>query len=135
MEVVEELKEKVRYIEHEELKDIRDKIGKIEINLNTNNILTEQSIKTTNKLTDTMDCVKETMIELAQSVKQGTEVSRDLTKNVSELGKQVSKLDDKVNTLDNKSKFDIMPFLTSKWVVIVGVATVILYTLYGKLPI
>lgn len=135
MEVVEDLKKKVEHLEYEEIKEIKDKIGKIEINLNTNNILTKQSVETTNRLTETMDCVKETMIEMSQSIKQSNEVSKDLTKNVSELGEQVSRLDEKVNDIDNKSKFDIMKFLSGNWISIVGTATLIIYILFNKLPI
>lgn len=133
MEVVEELKEKVKHLEYEEIKEIKDKIGKIEINLNTNNILTQQSIETTNKMTDTMDCVKETMIEMAQSIKQGNEVSKNLTIEVAELGKQFSRLDNKVNDISNNSKIDVVQILVKNWYKIVLTFGIAGYLIFGKI--
>lgn len=133
MEVVEELKEKVKHLEYEEIKEIKDKIGKIEINLNTNNILTKQSIETTNKMTDTMDCVKETMIEMAQSIKQGNEVSKNLTVEVAELGKQFSRLDDKVNDINNQSKIDVVQIIVKNWYKIVLTFGIAGYLIFGKI--
>lgn len=132
MEAVEDLKKKVEHLEYEEIKEIKDKIGKIEIDLNTNNILTKQSIETTNKLSETMNCVRETMIEMSQSIKQGNEVSKILTESVGELGKKVSRLDDKVNDMDEKSKVDILQFLQKNWLTIVAVIGIISYTYIGK---
>ena len=50
---------RIDHLEYEEIKSIKDDVSKIQINLSNNNLLTQQSIDTTNKLSETMDSIKE----------------------------------------------------------------------------
>lgn len=121
MEVVNELREKVKYIEQEEIKEIKDKVNKIEMDVVKMSLLTEQSITTTTKLTDAMNCMKETMIEMSHSIKQSNEAikqsnesiresnenTQKLAESVNVIGRQVNSLEDKVLTIDNRGKIDL----------------------------
>ena len=49
-ELYEELKDKVNKLEYTEIKKIKEDISQIKIDLNTNNILTKQSIETSKQL-------------------------------------------------------------------------------------
>ena len=94
-ELYEELKDKVNKLEYTEIKKIKEDISQIKIDLNTNNILTKQSIETSKQLSEAMGSFKETMIEMGQSLKDGNRIS-------SELAETVKNLNDKVDNAVNK---------------------------------
>ena len=94
-ELYEELKDKVNKLEDTEIKKIKEDISQIKIDLNTNNILTKQSIETSKQLSEAMSSFKETMIEMGQSLKDGNRIS-------SELAETVKNLNDKVDNAINK---------------------------------
>ena len=55
---IEELKAKVDKLEYTEIKNIKEDIGQIKIDLNTNNLLTQQSIDANNKLSNVIDTMR-----------------------------------------------------------------------------
>lgn len=123
---LEELKTKVDKLEYVEIKELKEDINQVKIDLNTNNILTKQSIESNQKLNETMDTLKTTMIELAQSVKDGNKATSELTSTVDTLNIKVNAVDDKVDKkftevnnkigqIDEKSKIDILTWLRSNW--------------------
>ena len=57
-ELYEELKDKVNKLEYTEIKKIKEDISQIKIDLNTNNILTKQSIETSKQLSEAMGIFK-----------------------------------------------------------------------------
>ena len=65
---IEELKAKVDKLEYTEIKNIKEDIGQIKIDLSTNNLLTQQSIDANNKLSNVIDTMRDTMIEMGQSL-------------------------------------------------------------------
>lgn len=130
MEKIQDLEHKVNRLEYEEIKNIKDDITNIKINLERNNILTEQSVESTDKLSDTLTTVKETMIQMSESMKTNNKVSEELASSVKILNHQVTGLEDKmeckfkevdvkIQEQDDKGKFDwqlcikdkLIPFL------------------------
>ena len=99
-ELYEELKDKVNKLEYTEIKKIKEDISQIKIDLNTNNILTKQSIETSKQLSEAMGSFKETMIEMGQSLKDGNRIS-------SELAETVKNLNDKVDNVENKIRLNL----------------------------
>ena len=96
---LEDLKQKVKKIEYTELKEIKDDIQHIKIDLNTNNILTQQCTESNEKLSNTLDSLKLTMVEVSQSMKDSNKVTSELALNVRDLN---SKLNDVEKTMDTK---------------------------------
>ena len=125
-DVYEQLKDKVEKLEYVEIKNIKENINKINIDLNTNNILTQQSVDTSKKLAETMDTFKETLLEMGQSLKDGNRISSELTESVKNLNEKVNcvetKMDkkfnefnDKIEDIDDKSKLDILTWIKANW--------------------
>ena len=115
---------RIDHLEYEEIKSIKDDVSKIQINLSNNNLLTQQSIDTTNKLSETMDSIKETMIKLADGIDMSNKTSNELSGKVSGLEKRF-------DTLEDKSKFDIGQFIKNNWVSIIVLFGVLAYTILG----
>ena len=125
-ELYEELKDKVNKLEYTEIKKIKEDISQIKIDLNTNNILTKQSIETSKQLSEAMDSFKETMIEMGQSLKDGNRISSELAETVKNLNDKVdnvenkmstkfSEFDSRIESIDDKSKIDILTWIKNNW--------------------
>lgn len=133
--IVEELKTKVDKLEYIEIKNIKEDISQIKIDLNTNNLLTQQSIDSNNKLSSVIDTMRDTMIEMGQSLKDSNRISSELTDNVSNLSDKVNKvenkLEEKIKNIDDKSKIDILCWMKNNWFGIIGIGG-ILYTIISN---
>ena len=125
-ELYEELKDKVNKLEYTEIKKIKEEISQIKIDLNTNNILTKQSIETSKQLSEAMGSFKETMIEMGQSLKDGNRISSELAETVKNLNDKVdnvenkmsskfSEFDSRIESIDDKSKIDILTWIKNNW--------------------
>ena len=132
---IEELKAKVDKLEYTEIKNIKEDIGQIKIDLNTNNLLTQQSIDANNKLSNVIDTMRDTMIEMGQSLKDSNRISSELTDNVSNLSDKVNKvenkLEEKKKNIDEKRKIDILCWMKNNWFGIVGIGGM-LYTVISN---
>lgn len=137
---LEDLKSKVDKIEYTEIKEIKQDIQSIKIDLNTNNILTKQCTESNEHLSQALDSLKTTMIEVAQSVKDSNKVTSELALNVRDLNDKFNNVENtmdrrfdevntRMNTIDNKSKIDIINWLNSNWIGIVMGAGAIIYAL------
>ena len=118
LEELDELKKKINHLEYDEIKTLKDDITQIKIDLNTNNLLTQQSIKSNEKLSTTLESVQTAMFEITESLKDSNKISTELTQTVSNLNNKVDVLSDNTNerlqefnnkiiAIDNKSKIDI----------------------------
>lgn len=125
--ILQDLKDKVNKLEYVEIKKINSEISEMKIELNTNNILTKQSVESNQKLADTMDTLKSTMIELAQSVKESTSLTSNLTDKVQNLSDKVDKVEikfnDRIEKINEKSKIDWQEFIKDNWLAI-GIAII-----------
>ena len=119
-----DLKSKLNKIEYTEIKELKEEIQEIKLNLNTNNILTKQCTESNEKLSTTLETLKSTMIEVAQSVRDSNKVTSELATTVKDLnnkvnnvestmGKKFNEVNERMDAIDNKSKFDILSFFKS----------------------
>ena len=117
-----DLKAKVTKIEYVEIKELKEELQKVQLDLNTNNLLTKQCIDSNKKLSSTMDTLKDTMIEVAQSVKDSNRVTSELASTVKDLNdkvknvestmdKKFDEVNDRMDSIDDKSKVDILAWV------------------------
>lgn len=120
------LEKRVDHLQYEELEAVKEDITEIKMELSTNSLLTRQSIDASNKLSDTMDSLKNTMVEITQSVKDSNRINSELAITVKNLNDKVDNVenkmserfeeyDEKIDCIDSKSKLDILTFLTKHW--------------------
>ena len=123
---LEEVKRKINHLEYDEIKNIKDEIGNIKVNLAENSLLTKQSVDSNEKLNDTMTSVKDTMLVMSESMRQSNKVSEELALSVKSLGTKVDIMDDKfgnkfqevdnrINGVNDKSKIDILEWIKQNW--------------------
>ena len=134
---LDDLKSKLNKIEYTEIKEVKEEIQQIKIDLNTNNILTRQCTESNEKLAQTMDTLKTTMIEVAQSVKDSNKVTSELATTVknlndkvnnveSTMGKKFNEVNERIEVIDDKGKFDWMLFLKHNAVgILLGIGALI----------
>lgn len=126
MEEINDLKKKMNHIEYEEIKNIKDEIGNIKVNLAENGLLTKQCVDSNEKLNDTMNSVKDTMLIMSESMRQNNKVSEELALSVKSLGIKVDTMDDKfgnkfqevdnkINGVNDKAKIDILEWIKQNW--------------------
>lgn len=110
-----------------DIKALRSDVVDIKENLAKNNVLTEQCIKSSEKLSDTMDVFKETMCEITSSLKDSNRVTSDLARKMesfeTKLNDTNDKMDERFNELrgevelvDGKSKIDVLEWLKENWI-------------------
>lgn len=121
-----DLKKRVDHLQYDEINPIKEELTGIKISLSNNDLLTKQNIESNKKLNDTMDTLKTTMIEIAQSVRDSNNVTKELTETVEKLSSKVSSIevntkntldgfDEKLDKIDEKSKIDMLSWLKSNW--------------------
>lgn len=129
-QLIEDLKKRVDHLQYDEISPLKSEVNDMKITLSNNDLLTKQAIESNKKLSDTMDSFKETMIEVAQSVKDSNRVCAQLTVTVEQLNEKImsvetstnnslTKFSDKLDRLDEKSKVDILEWCRSKWLEII----------------
>lgn len=129
-QLIEDLKKRVDHLQYDEISPLKSEVNDMKITLSNNDLLTKQAIESNKKLSDTMDSFKETMIDVAQSVKDSNRVCAQLTVTVEQLNEKImsvetstnnslTKFSDKLDRLDEKSKVDILEWCRSKWLEIV----------------
>lgn len=134
---LEDLKQKVKKIEYTEIKEIKDDIQHIKIDLNTNNILTQQCTESNERLSNTLDSLKMTMVEVSQSMKDSNKVTSELALNVRDLNGKLNdvektmdtkfnEVNGRMDTIDEKSKIDFTDVLRTNWIgITMGVGALI----------
>lgn len=127
---LEDLKQKVKKIEYTEIKEIKDDIQHIKIDLNTNNILTQQCTESNERLSNTLESLKMTMVEVSQSMKDSNKVTSELALNVRDLNSKLNdvektmdtkfnEVNGRMDTIDEKSKIDFVDVLKTN---LIGIA-------------
>lgn len=127
MEELTDLRKKVNRIEYEEIKDLKDDIANIKIDLNTNNILTKQSIDVTRKLSDTMDSVKDAMVNIGNKLGETERTNQELKKSVQCLSGKFEKLETKVEESEDRGKFDYLLWFKQNFIALIMAGGVIGY--------
>lgn len=124
----EELKKKIEHLEYDEIKPIKQDINEMKITLSNNDLLTKQALESNQKLSSALDILKNTMVEVSQSVKDSNRINTEITKTIEELNKKIASVETKIKEIDEKSKLDIVIWLKNNWFGIVGILGV-LYTI------
>lgn len=139
--VIEDLKKRVDHMQYDEIASIKDDINEIKIELNKNDILTQQAIESNKKLNETMDSFKETMISISTSIKENNKISQQLANTVDELNMKITKVEENTNVsidkisakldeVDNKSKFDITSWLKNNFISVLITVGALSYVIY-----
>lgn len=123
-----ELKGKINHLEYDEIKPLKDDVNDIKIKMNTNDLLTKQALENNEKLSHAIGTLKDTMVEISQSVKDSNRINGEITKTIEELNKKITSVEVRINEIDDKSKLDIVLWLKNNWFGIVGILG-ILYTI------
>lgn len=111
MNVMEELKERVHKleylpkkidkIEYTEIKELKDKIENIEVDLAKNNLLTKQNTEAMNKMSETMDSVRETMVQITSAIEYTSKTNQELAENIRQQNEKIDKLQARQDSYDN----------------------------------
>ena len=123
---MEELAQRVDYLERDKIPSIEKDINDIKIGLTENTLLTKQSIETSEKLANTMENVKDCMTEMAQSLKDNNKISSELTQAVGTLNQKVedtnsrmerkfNEVDERIENVNDKSKVDVLSWIRDNW--------------------
>ena len=122
---MEELRKKVNDIEYHDIKELRQEVQEIKIDLAKNNLLTEQNTDAMKKMSDTMDSVRETMVQMTSAIEYTSKTNQELAINLKQQNEKIDRLQTRqdiydknmekvkkdIKTNDEKSKFDILLFL------------------------
>lgn len=139
MNEFEDLKKKIDHLEYDEINPMKEDINEIKITLTSNDLLVKQALESNKKVSDSLEVLKDTMVEVSRSVRDSNRINDEITKTIEELNKRICSVDnntnnkfkelgDKIIEIDNKSKLDIVLWLKNNWFGIVGILGII-YTI------
>lgn len=110
MSIMEELKEKIHKleylpkkidnIEYKEIKELKDKIENIEVDLAKNNLLTKQNTEAMEKMSQTMDSVRETMVQISGAIEYTSKTNQELAENIRQQNEKIDRLQTRQDTYD-----------------------------------
>lgn len=132
----EDLKKKIDHLEYDEINPMKDDINEIKITLTSNDLLIKQALESNKKVSDSLEVLKDTMVEVSRSVRDSNRINDEITKTIEELNKRICSVDnntnnkfkelgDRIEEIDNKSKLDIMLWLKNNWFGLVGIIGII----------
>ena len=124
-EQFDEIKKKMAHLEYDEIKELKEQIQGIKEDMVRNNMLLEQSIATSSKLSDTLSTVQEAMIKLTSNMQNNNEATVNLSN-------KVTNLEIKIDSIDQNSKIDMHKWFKDRWFNIVMLIGIVLYMLFGK---
>ena len=113
------------HLEYDEIKELKEQIQGIKEDMVRNNMLLEQSIATSSKLSDTLSTVQEAMIKLTSNMQYNNEATVNLSN-------KVTNLEIKIDSIDQNSKIDMHKWFKDRWFNIVMLIGIVLYMLFGK---
>ena len=113
---IDDLRKRIDNLQYKELEPLKEKVNDFAVALERNNTLTDMCIKTNDKMSATLDSVKDTMIKLSDSVTNANKISTQLTENVEKLNNKVDKMEERIVSVDNKGKVDILTTIKENWI-------------------
>ena len=139
MNELEDLKKKIDHLEYDEINLMKEDINDIKVNISKYDLLIKQALESNKKVSDSLEVLKDTMVEVSRSVRDSNRINDEITKTIEELNKRISSVDNntkdalekfetKITEIDNKSKLDIMLWVKNNWFGIIGVIGII-YTI------
>jgi chromosome segregation ATPase len=139
MNEFEDLKKKIDHLEYDEINPMKEDINEIKITLTSNDLLVKQALESNKKVSDSLEVLKDTMVEVSRSVRDSNRINDEITKTIEELNKRIcsvdnntkdalDKFENKIIEIDNKSKLDIVLWLKNNWFGIIGILGIV-YTI------
>ena len=113
---IDDLRKRIDNLQYKELEPLKEKVNDFAVALERNNTLTDMCIKSNDKMSTTLDSVKDTMIKLSDSVTNANKISTQLTENVEKLNNKVDKMEERIVSVDNKGKVDILTTIKENWI-------------------
>lgn len=137
---------RLEFLEHSKIPMLEKDINEIKVNLTENTVLTRQSVENNQKLSDTMDSMKQCMYEMTQSLREGNKISGELTEAVSNLNAKMEettqkvnakfeRVNNRINEIDEKSKIDIMTWIKRNWFTIIIALGALVYVIKNLIKI
>ena len=141
VEEIDNLKSRIDNLEYKDIKEIKEDVNQIKIDQAKIGIITENATKAIEKLNATLDSSRETMIAMAQSIKDSNNISSELTSAVENLNAKVDNIEDKMDNnfedvysnirkIDNKMKVDvgvIVKDAVQRWGILIIIGGAIVY--------
>lgn len=136
MNELEDLKKKIDHLEYDEINPMKEDINEIKVNISKYDLLIKQALESNKKVSDSLEVLKDTMVEVSRSVRDSNRINDEITKTIEELNKRISSVDNntkdalekfetKITEIDNKSKLDIMLWVKNNWFGIIGILGII----------
>ena len=143
MNELEDIKKKIDHLESDEINPMKDDINVIKVNISKYDLLIKQALESNKKVSDSLEVLKDTMVEVSRSVRDSNRINDEITKTIEELNKRISSVDNntkdalekfetKITEIDNKSKLDIVLWLKNNWFGVIGILGLI-YTVIKNL--
>ena len=140
-EEIENLKGRIDNLEYKDIKEIRDNVNQIKIDQAKIGIITENVTKAIEKLNITLESSRETMIAMAQSIRDSNNISSELTSAVENLNSKVDNIEEKmdinfedvynnIRKIDNKMKVDVGTMIKNvfqKWGILIVIGGAMIY--------
>ena len=120
-----DLKKKIEHLEYDEIKTIKEEVSDMKNNMTRTETLLEQNIKSSDRLSDTLDKVQDTMTRLSESMQHNNEA-------VDKLSNKVTNLEEKIDKVEENDKISIGGFIKEHWFNLVIVFGMILYILFKQ---
>lgn len=120
-----DLKKKIEHLEYDEIKTIKEEVSDMKNNMTRTETLLEQNIKSSDRLSDTLDKVQDTMTHLSESMQHNN-------KAVDKLSNKVTNLEEKIDKVENDGKISISSMFKEHWFNIMIAFGMILYILFGQ---
>jgi methyl-accepting chemotaxis protein len=120
-----DLKKKIEHLEYDEIKTIKEEVSDMKNNMTRTETLLEQNIKSSDRLSDTLDKVQDTMTHLSESMQHNN-------KAVDKLSNKVTNLEEKIDKVEENDKISIGGFIKEHWFNLVIVFGMILYILFRQ---
>ncbi len=134
MHRLENIGKKVDKIEYTDIKEIRSQIRDLQLDLTKNNVLTEKNTEAMNNMSNTMEHVRETMVQLSGAVECISRTNQELATNLKQQNVKIDEQNVKIDELrarqdeyEEKGKFDILLFLKKNFVTIIVACGVLGY--------
>lgn len=125
MDELDEIRKRLDHLEYDDMKELRSDIVNMKQDMTKSNVLLEQNIKSSLRLTDTLDQVQNTMIQLTDSMRNNNDATNSLSK-------KVSKLEEKIDYVEDSTKFSISDWFKKNWVNLIILIGVMAYIVLGQ---
>lgn len=136
MNELEDFKKKIDHLEYDEINPMKEDINDIKVNISKYDLLIKQALESNKKVSDSLEVLKDTMVEVSRSVRDSNRINDEITKTIEELNKRICSVDnntnnkfkelgDRIEEIDNKSKLDIVLWLKNNWFGLVGIIGII----------